>query len=120
MNKKIIEQAIQDLKEGKYDEQIAEYIKQHEHDYEQQVLRQMSERIPVDNLPWVQKWADIKVFEGEPYTPDTYVPEFLHDYLVGLEYLRQTFNRDKNMDVYNALMALMPVGLYFDRYDDAN
>ena len=71
-------------------------------------------------MPGTEKWADIKVFEGEPYTPDTYVPEFLSDYLVGLEYLRQTFNRDKNMDVYNALINAMPVGLFFALYDAAN
>jgi len=97
-----------------------ENIRGYEPEKFMQLLQKMPQGISLSNMPGTEKWADIKVFEGEPYTPDTYVPEFLSDYLVGLEYLRQTFNRDKNMDVYNALINAMPVGLFFALYDAAN
>lgn len=97
-----------------------ENIRGYEPEKFMQLLQKMPQRISLSNMPGTEKWADIKVFEGEPYTPDTYVPEFLEDYLVGLEYLRQTFNRDQNMDVYDALINAMPVGLFFALCDAAN
>ncbi len=120
MMKKVMEQALQELEEGKYDEYLDEKIREYERLHQQRVLREMSQSISIHDMPGTEEWANIKVFEGEPYTPDTYVPEFLNDYLVGLEYLRQTFNRTQDMAIYNALMQLMPVGLYFAKYDDAN
>lgn len=97
-----------------------ENIRGYEPEKFMQLLQKMPKGISLSNMPRAEKWTDIKVFEGEPYTPDTYVPEFLEDYLVGVEYLRQTFNRDQDMDVYDALINAMPVGLFFALCEAAN
>lgn len=97
-----------------------ESIRGYEPEKFMQLLQKMPKGISLSDMPGTEKWANIKVYEGEPYTPDTYVPEFLEDYLVGVEYLRQTFNRDQDMDVYDALINAMPVGLFLALCEAAN
>ena len=120
ITQEFIDEFIKDVEAGKYDEWYLTRCREYELSRQQRILQQMSKRISISDMPGVQKWSNIKVLENEPHTFDTYVPEFLNNYLVGLENLRQNFNRTKDMAVYDALMTLMPAGLYFAKYETEN
>lgn len=53
-----------------------------------------------------------KVYVKEPYKEDTYLKEFVEDYLVGLRYLMKDFIETKDIRYFDTVCSLMPAEMF--------